>query len=611
MRDSVVAWIVSYARPYRARLAVLGVLSLVEVGLGALTPWPIALVVDNVLAHHPWPAAFARFLPPVGAFNPIALLAMVIAAQLVIELLDQFVSMAHTQVQVGTGQHMVYDLRARLFAHLQALDMRHHSSVSAGDAVYRLDSDAYCLENLVMTGLFPLASAVATLTVMLVVLVRLDWHLAALAMGVVPFLYAVLRYFMRPLGERAERVKELESTLSERLYETFSAIRLVKSFARERHEQARFGERAKTAMRERVKLTWQESLFSVGITTVTIIGTALVLWVGGVDVIRGRLQLGELLVVIAYLGMVYGPLSDIAHTAGQLQEAFASARRIRRTLRITPEVVDEGAGRRSPADLRGHVVFDRVSFSYEDSPVLRDVSFEALPGETVALVGLTGAGKSTAASLIPRFYDPVAGHVLLDGHDVRDYDLRALRERIAMVLQDAVLFRGTIAENIRYGRLDATDEEVRAAAVAAHADEFIARLDENYDAEVGEGGSGFSGGERQRLSIARAILKDAPILILDEPTSSLDALSEEIVFKALKRLRAGRTTVVIAHRLSTIRDADRIIVLDGGRVVANGPHEQILRTSSLYRRMWQRLIVGKSLDEPLTVDELAEAEKRA
>lgn len=611
MRDSVVAWIVSYARPYRARLAVLGVLSLVEVGLGALTPWPIALVVDNVLAHHPWPAAFARFLPPVSAFNPIALLAMVIAAQLVIELLDQFVSMAHTQVQVGTGQYMVYDLRARLFAHLQALDMRHHSSVSAGDAVYRLDSDAYCLENLVMTGLFPLASAVATLTVMLVVLVRLDWHLAALAMGVVPFLYAVLRYFMRPLGERAERVKELESTLSERLYETFSAIRLVKSFARERHEQARFGERAKTAMRERVKLTWQESLFSVGITTVTIIGTALVLWVGGVDVIRGRLQLGELLVVIAYLGMVYGPLSDIAHTAGQLQEAFASARRIRRTLRITPEVVDEGAGRRSPADLRGHVVFDRVSFSYEDSPVLRDVSFEALPGETVALVGLTGAGKSTAASLIPRFYDPVAGHVLLDGHDVRDYDLRALRERIAMVLQDAVLFRGTIAENIRYGRLDATDEEVRAAAVAAHADEFIARLDENYDAEVGEGGSGFSGGERQRLSIARAILKDAPILILDEPTSSLDALSEEIVFKALKRLRAGRTTVVIAHRLSTIRDADRIIVLDGGRVVANGPHEQILRTSSLYRRMWQRLIVGKSLDEPLTVDELAEAEKRA
>lgn len=609
MRDSIVGWIVSYARPYRGRLAVLAVLSLLEVGLGALTPWPIALIVDNVLAHHPWPAAFARFLPPVSAFNPIALLAIVIAAQLVIELVDQVVSAAHTQVQVETGQRMVYDLRSRLFAHLQALDMRHHTSVSAGDAVYRLDADAYCLENLVMTGLFPLASAVATLSVMLVVLVRLDWHLAALAMGVVPFLYAVLRYFMRPLGERAERVKELESTLAERLYETFSAIRLVKSFARERHEQERFGERARDAMRERVQLTWQESLFSVGISSVTIVGGALVLWVGGTDVLYGRLQLGELLVVIAYLGMVYGPLSDIAHTAGQLQEAFASGRRIRRTLSITPEVVDEGSGRRSPANLSGHIVFDRVSFSYEDSPVLQDVSFEALPGETVALVGLTGAGKSTVASLIPRFYDPLAGHVLIDGYDVREYDLRALRERIAMVLQDAVLFRGTIAENIRYGRLEATDQEVRDAAIAAHADEFITRLHEGYDADVGEGGAGFSGGERQRLSIARAVLKDAPILILDEPTSSLDALSEEIVFTALKRLRSGRTTVVIAHRLSTIRDADRIIVLDHGRVIANGPHEQILRTSSLYRRMWQRLIVGKSLDEPLTVDEIADAEK--
>ncbi|MGH9409722.1 MAG: ABC transporter ATP-binding protein [Vicinamibacterales bacterium] len=603
----LIRWILPYARPYSARLAILAVLSLIEVGLGALTPWPIAIVVDNVLERHPWPVALGHALPPVSAFNPVVLLGAVILAQLAIELFDQFVSMAHTQVQVDTGQRMVYDLRARLFAHLQALDMRHHTGVSAGDAVYRLDSDAYCLENLVMTGLFPLASAAATLTVMLVILVRLDWRLAALSMGVVPFLYAVLRYFRGPLGERAEYVKELESTLSERLYETFSAIRLVKSFARERFEQNLFGERARKAMRERVSLTWQESLFSVGISGVTIVGTALVLWVGGLDVLRGRLQLGELLVVIAYLGMVYGPLSDIAHTAGQLQEALASARRIRRTLEVTPEIVDEGAGRRPAEHLRGHIVFDRVSFSYDDAVVLRDVSFEALPGETVALVGLTGAGKSTVASLIARFYDPVAGHVLIDGHDVREYNLRALRERIAMVLQDPVLFRGTIADNIRYGRLDASDDDVRRAAVAAHADEFITRLDRGYDSEIGEGGSGLSGGERQRLSIARAVLKDAPVLILDEPTSSLDALSEEIVFKALKRLRAGRTTVVIAHRLSTIRDADRILVLDHGRVIASGPHEHILKTSDLYRRMWQRLIVGKSLDEPPTVDELAEA----
>src|SRR5207253_3966361 len=230
--------------------------------------------------------------------------------------------------------------------------------------------------------------------------------------------------------------------------------------------------------------------------------------------------------------------------------------------------------------------------------------------EMVALVGLTGAGKTTAVSLIPRFYEPLAGRVCIDGRDVREYSLRALRERIALVLQDPVLFRGTIAENLRYGRLDASNDEIRRAAIAAHADEFVSRLEQGYDTEVGESGSGLSGGERQRLAIARAVLKDAPILILDEPTSSLDAISEEIVFNALKRLRAGRTTIVIAHRLSTVRDADCILVLDGGRIAAQGRHEELLKSSQLYRRMCARLSVGKSLDEPESVDELMEAAKR-
>jgi ATP-binding cassette subfamily B protein len=603
---SLLRWLAPYMRPYRGRLALLALLSLLEVGLGALTPWPMAFVVDNVLEKHPWPAPLARVLPSPDAMNVAVMLAVVLLAGLLLQVIDELVSVAHTQIQVESGQRMVYDLRSRLFAHLQALDMRHHTGVSAGDAVYRLDADAYCIDGLVMAGIFPLASAGLTLAVMLTILVRLDWRLAALALGVVPFLYWVLRHYTKPIGERAEHVKELESTLSERLYETFAAIRLVKSFARERHEQDRFRERASTAMRERVKLTWQESLFSVGITCVTILGTALVLWVGGMDVVHGRLKLGELLVVVAYLGSVYGPLSAIAHTAGSVQESLAGARRVRRTLQLTPEVVEDAGGGIEPVRLRGHIAFENVSFGYDDFPVLHGVTFEAKPGETVALVGLTGAGKSTIASLIPRFYDPAAGRVVIDGHDVREYNLRALRERIAVVLQDPVLFRGTIAENIRYGRLDATDAEVRAAALAAHADEFITRLEAGYDADIGEAGSGFSGGERQRLSIARAVLKDAPILILDEPTSSLDSISEEFVFKALRRLRAGRTTIVIAHRLSTIRDADRILVLDRGRIIASGRHEDIVRTNDLYRRMWERLVVGKSLDEPLTVDELAE-----
>jgi ABC-type multidrug transport system fused ATPase/permease subunit len=277
---------------------------------------------------------------------------------------------------------------------------------------------------------------------------------------------------------------------------------------------------------------------------------------------------------------------------------------------LLPETVDALDACEATA-LEGNVRFENVGFTYPSgAQVLHDIDFEATPGQMIALVGLTGAGKTTLVSLIPRFYDATAGRVLIDGVDVRRYRVRELRERIAIVLQDPVLFSGTIAENLRYGRLDATREEIEAAARAAHAHEFISRLPKGYDTEIAEAGRGLSGGERQRLSVARAILKDAPILILDEPTSSLDSISEEIVFAALRRLRAGRTTIVIAHRLSTVRDADRILVLDDGQIAAQGRHEALLETSQLYRRMCARLSVGKSLDEPESVDELIEAARR-
>jgi ABC-type multidrug transport system fused ATPase/permease subunit len=319
------------------------------------------------------------------------------------------------------------------------------------------------------------------------------------------------------------------------------------------------------------------------------------------------MSVAELLVVIAYLGAVYGPLSSIAHTTGQLQGAIAGANRVRKMFAIVPETVD-APGAIAASGVTGDIKFEGVGFTYPDGTnVLRDIDFEAKRGEMVALVGLTGAGKTTLVSLIPRFYDASVGRVLIDGVDVRQYQLRGLREKIAIVLQDPVLFSGTIAENLRYGRLDATREDIEAAARAAHAHDFIVRLAKGYDTEIAEAGASLSGGERQRLSVARAILKDAPMLILDEPTSSLDAISEEIVFSALRRLRTGRTTLVIAHRLSTIRDADRILVLDGGRIAAQGHHDELLRSSVLYRRMCARLSVGKSLDEPETVDELIQS----
>jgi ABC-type multidrug transport system fused ATPase/permease subunit len=407
--------------------------------------------------------------------------------------------------------------------------------------------------------------------------------------------------------DRAERVKELESKLVERLYEILSSIKVIKSFAREPHELQRFSTSGAETMTARLKLTWQESLFTLAVTAITLSGTALVLAVGGMHVLRGELTVGGLLVVTAYLGAVYGPLSSIAHTTGTLQNAVASSRRVREIFAQTPEALDAPHAIDASA-VKGDVRFEHVSFSYDsDRGILDDITFEAKPGEMVALVGLTGAGKSTLVSLLPRFFEPTTGHVAIDGVDVSQYRLRSLRQRIAIVLQEPMLFGGTIADNIRYGSLHATDAEVEEAARAAHAHEFIMRLPKGYNTLVAEAGASLSGGERQRLSIARALLKNAPILILDEPTSSLDALSEEAVFKALNRLRAGRTTIVIAHRLSTIRDANRILVLHGGRIIAQGTHRDLLLSNDLYRRMCQRLSLGRSLDDPETVDELIQA----
>jgi ATP-binding cassette subfamily B protein/subfamily B ATP-binding cassette protein MsbA len=612
-RPSLVSWMLSYLRPYRRRVALLSVLLLVEIALGALQPWPLKIVIDNVLARNPFPEPIRSWLDQLTAGSVLGVLVIVVIAGVALQVLNQFVSAYAAHVQVDAGQRMVYDLRGRLFEHLQALGLHHHVTTNTGDAVYRIDVDAYAIENLVMSGLLPLATSVTTLVVMFAVLLQLDAAVALLSLATVPFLYLCLRYYMRTLVARTEQVKELESGLVQRLYEVFAAIRLVKSFARERHETQRFVSFGRDVMRARIAITWQEALFGAVVSTITILGTALVLIVGGNHVLQGQMTIGELTVVLAYLGAVYGPLSSIAHTTGQLQGAVAGARRVRAMFAILPEAAgnEEAPDAIEATSIKGDLRFEHVGFSYPDGTrVLHDVSFSAIPGEMVALVGLTGAGKTTLVSLIPRFYEASEGRVLVDGVDVRRYRLRSLRDRIAIVLQDPVLFSGSIAENLRYGRLDATDAEVEEAARAAHAHEFISRLPRQYATPVAEAGGGLSGGERQRLSVARAILKNAPVLILDEPTSSLDAISEEIVFAALRRLRAGRTTIVIAHRLSTVRDADRILVLDDGRLVAQGKHDELLKSNQLYRRMCARLSVGKSLDEPESVDELIQAARR-
>ena len=357
-------------------------------------------------------------------------------------------------------------------------------------------------------------------------------------------------------------------------------------------------------MQERLGLTWQESIFSLTVTTITLGGTALVLVVGGLHVLDGSLTLGSLLIVIAYMAAVYNPISEIAHTTGSLRQAVVSARRVREIFSITPEPLDLPNTITAPS-IRGHIRFDRVNFAYEPaSPVLANISFEVKPGELVALVGISGAGKTTIANLIPRLFEPTAGHVSIDGTDLADYSLQPLREQIATVPQNPILFTGSFADNIRYGRLDASMDDIRNAASAAHIHHLITGLPHGYETVVAEGGASLSGGERQRLGIARAFLKNAPILILDEPTSSMDTISESEIFSALESMRTTRTILVIAHRLSTIKHATRILVLQKGQLVAQGTHLQLMDSNNLYQQMWKRLSAGRLLDDPETMEEL-------
>jgi ATP-binding cassette subfamily B protein len=607
----VYRWALGYLRPYRKRLIIFLLVAAVEIVSGLLLPWPMKFIVDHALSNQPASGWMLNIIDLFHA-NRVMMLVVGCVAYLVFNYASEFISVAHTQMQQNIGQRLIFDLRQQLFAHLQNLSLRYHLKRGPGETIYHLENDSYCVESLTLGGVLPLITSAITLGAMFIVLLRINWQVALLSLLVVPFWFWVNQHYSNRIVDRSEYVKVLESGLVNLFHEVFTSIRVVKAFGRESHEQQRFRDKGTTTLDERIKLTLQESLYAAMINVVTTGGTALILFVGGYNVYPlQRMTIGDLLVALTYLGSVFGPLVTMSHTFGNVQASVASARRVLRTLQTEPELLDR-PGAIEARGLRGQLELRDVHFHYDDeTPVLKGVSLTAEPGQMVALIGLTGAGKTSLVSLIPRFYDATAGQVLVDGRDVRDFRLRSLRDQISLVLQEPVLFSGTIADNIRYGRLDATDEEVMTAAKAAYAHDFIMRKEHGYQTLLGgDEGIHLSGGERQRISIARAFLKKAPILIMDEPTSSLDARAESSIFDSLHELMAARTTIVIAHRLSTVRDADKILVLDDGQIIGEGRHEELLQSVPLYHELCARLAMGnlpvqQEVDEETEDDEWA------
>jgi len=554
------------ARPYWRHIFGIWLISLFATPLALLLPLPLTIAVDSVLGDKPLPGFLDAILPSSIQESTNALLIFVVVLLIAVELASQLQSMSKSLMRTYTAERLTLHFRAQLFRHAQRLSLAYHDRKGTADANYRIQSDAASVSGVAVDGVIPFVAAGVTFVAMLVIIANIDMTMALIALIYAPLLVVLTWAYRRRLRVRHREVKALESSALSVVQEVLTSVRVVKAFGQEDREEHRFTDRATEGMRARVRVALVDGSFWVAIALVTALGTGSVLYVGVRSVEAGSMTLGSLLLIMGYLAELYSPMSTISRQVASLQSGFASAERAFSLLDQAPDVVERPEARPLHR-AAGAVEFRDVSFSYDGSaPVLEHVSFAVGPGERVGISGRTGEGKTTLASLLTRFYDPTAGAIFLDGVDLRDYRLADLRNQFAIVLQEPVLFSTSIGENIVYGRPEADREEMVAAAQAADVHRFIEGLPDGYETPVGERGMTLSGGERQRVSLARAFLKDAPILILDEPTSSVDLKTEATIVEAMERLMAGRTTFMIAHRLSTLESCSLRLRVQGHRV---------------------------------------------
>lgn len=557
------------------------------IGLDVLRPWPMKLLVDNVLGKVPVPhqvTVFLNYLP--ASEGPAGLLFWISISTVVIFIAGTCLTTINSIASITFGQRMTFDLGADLFLHLQRLSLKFHSRQPLGDTISRVTTDAYGVQTLITGALLPLLQSIVSLIAMFWIMWNLHSTMTLLSLTVIPFLWLTIRFFKTSMKDRTRERRDLEGRMMNVVQQTLSAMPAVQAFTREEYEHTRFRRYADETVTAYEKSTQSSMWFKLFVGLVTSIGTAAIIWIGGNQAIEGKLSVGTILVFLAYLASLYGPLNSIAYTTSTVQSAAANIDRVMEVIDAPIEVTDHPDAKEF--QVKGYVQYSNVSFSYHpDIPTIRNVSLEASPGEVLAIVGPTGAGKTTIVNLLARFFDPASGNITIDGVDVRHIKLQSLRRSIAMVLQEPFIFPISVADNIAYGRPEATREEIISAARDANAHDFIMRLSQGYDTIVGERGATLSGGEKQRLSIARAFLKDAPILILDEPTSALDARTEAKLLDALDRLMFGRTVFIIAHRLSTVRHADIILVVEHGVIVERGKHAELLACNGLYAALYR------------------------